>query len=237
MNRILLMVLRNWWRVPYLFAKLCRYAKHTDRYPESKKWSLIQHIMQLAVQSGNVDLQVHGQEHIPAPGTGFVMYPNHQGIFDVVAIAATCDTPLGAVLKKELTNVPLIKQIRQCTKSFPMDREDVRQSLEVIRNVTTEVGKGRGYVIFPEGTRSKNGNTMGAFHSGSFRAAVKAKCPIIPVALINSFQVLDQKGCKPLTVQLHYLQPIPYEQYAHLKTTEIAELVRKRILQTIDANL
>ena len=92
---------------------------------------------------------------------------------------------------------------------------------------------GRNYIIFPEGTRSKNGNRMGEFHGGSFRCALKAKCPIIPVALVDCFKVLDQKGTAPLSVQLHYLPAIPYEEFAHLKATEVAALVKERIEEAI----
>ena len=233
MNRIVLMVLRNIVKVPGLYAKLCRYAKDPDKYPEQERWDHISHILQLAVKSGNLDLQVTGVDNIPAPGSGFMMYANHQGLFDVVAIASTCPTPLGAVLKKELQGIPFIQQVIDCTKSFPMDRDDVRQSLTVIQNVTEEVKNGRNYIIFPEGTRSKNGNQMGEFHGGSFRCAIKAKCPIIPVVLIDSFKVLDQKGSAPLQVQLHYLKPIPYEEFAGLKATEVAAMVKARIEETI----
>ena len=227
------MVLRNLTAVPGLYAKLCRYAKHADDYPEQERWDHIGKIFRLAVDSGNIDLVVTGTENIPAPGTGFMVYGNHQGMFDVVALAATCPTPLGGVLKKELAGVPFVQQIIDCTKSYPMDREDVRQSLTVIQNVTEEVKNGRNYLIFPEGTRSKNGNTMGAFHGGSFRCALKAKCPILPVAFIDSFKVLDQKGSKPVTVQLHYLPLIPYEEIAQLKATEVAALVKARIEEAI----
>ena len=223
------MVLRNLHRVPSYYAKLCRYAKHVDDYPEQERWDHIQKILRIAVDSGNLDLQVTGLEHIPGPGTGFMMYANHQGLFDVVALAATCPTPLGAVLKKELEGIPFVQQVSDCTKSFIMDREDVRQSLTVIQNVTEEVKKGRNYLIFPEGTRSKNGNRMGEFHGGSFRCAIKAKCPILPVAFIDSFKVFDQKGSKQLTVQLHYLPLIPYEEFAGLKATEVAAMVKERI--------
>ena len=233
MNRILLMVLRNLTAVPGLYAKLCRYAKHADDYPEQERWDHIGKIFRLAVDSGNIDLVVTGTENIPAPGAGFMVYGNHQGMFDVVALAATCPTPLGGVLKKELAGVPFVQQIIDCTKSYPMDREDVRQSLTVIQNVTEEVKKGRNYLIFPEGTRSKNGNTMGEFHGGSFRCALKAKCPILPVAFIDSFKVLDQKGSKPVTVQLHYLPLIPYEEIAQMKATEVAALVKARIEEAI----
>ncbi len=236
MNRIVLMVLRNLWRVPYLFWKLCHYAKHTDAYPEQEKWNHIHKIMNIAVNSGNIDLTVTGEENLPEQD-GFVLYANHQGMFDVVALAGTCKRPLAAVLKKELANVPLLKQIVACTNSFAMDREDVRQSLTVIQNVTKEVQKGRNYLIFPEGTRSKNGNTMGEFHGGSFRAAQKAKCPIVPLCFIDCYKVLDQKGSKPVSVQMHYLKPIPYEEYKDMKTVEVAELVKSRIQECLDANM
>ena len=233
MNRILLMVLRNITKVPGLYSKLCRYAKNPDAYPEQERWEHICRIMKLAVKSGNLDLTVTGTENIPGPGSGFMMYGNHQGLFDVVAIAATCPTPLGAVLKKELKDVPFVQQICDCTKSYHMDREDVRQSLTVIQNVTEEVKNGRNYLIFPEGTRSKNGNVMGQFHGGSFRCAIKAKGPIVPVVLIDSFKVLDQKGSKPISVQIHYLPAIPYEEFAGLKAAEVAALVKARIEEAI----
>ena len=232
MNRIALMVLKNLFRLPFLYGKLCHYAKHTEKYPEMEKYLHIQKIFKIAIKSGNIDLQIHGTENIPAEN-GYMLYGNHQGMFDVVALAATFPGPLSCVFKHELRNVPLLKQIIACTKSFAMNREDTRQSLEVIRAVTEEVKAGRNYLIFPEGTRSRKGNEMNEFHGGSFRCATKAKCPIVPLAFIDSFKVLDQKGSKPVSVQLHYLKPIPYEEYKDLKTVELAELVKYRIAAVI----
>lgn len=233
MNRIARMVLKNIHIAPGAFAKLWRYAAHPEKYEEIEMWNQIHYIMSRAVKGGNIDLEVTGLENLPEED-GFMLYGNHQGLFDVVAIASTWTRPLAAVLKKELGDVPLLKQIRLCTNSFLMDREDVRQSLEVIQNVTKEVQTGRNYLIFPEGTRSKKGNEMGEFHGGSFRCAVKAKCPIVPFALIDSFKVLDQKGSAPVKVQLHYLKPIAYEEFAGLKATEVAALVKERIQAAID---
>ena len=235
MNRLVLILMRNLFRLPGAYSKLCHYAKHTDKYPEQEKWDHIRHVLTLAVGAGNIDLQVHGLENLPQQG-GFMLYGNHQGLFDVMAIGSTCPIPLAAVYKKELENTPLLKQIYACTNSFAMDREDVRQSLTVIQKVTEEVKKGRSYLIFPEGTRSKNGNVMGEFHGGSFRCAIKAKSPVIPIALIDSFKVLDQKGSAPVTVQLHYLKPIPYEEYKDLKSVDLAALVKSRIQAAIDEN-
>ena len=62
-----------------------------------------------------------------------MMYANHQGMFDVLAIAATCDAPLGAVLKKELYDVPFLHQIAVCTKSFAMDRRMCASPLRSFR--------------------------------------------------------------------------------------------------------
>ena len=56
------------------------------------------------------------------------------------------------------------------------------------------------------------------------------------MALIDSYKPLDQKGSAPVSAQLHYLPPIPYEEYKDMKTTEVAELVKSRIAATIEAN-
>ena len=235
MQRILLMVFQNFWRVPTAWFKLCHYAKHTNKYEEMTKRQHIQYILKLAVTSGNIDFECHGLENIPKEN-GFLLYGNHQGLFDIVAIGATCPNPLAAVLKKELKGVPFVEQIRLCTNSFLMDREDLRQSMTVINNVIKEVKAGRNYLIFPEGTRSRKGNEMLAFHNGSFKCALKAKCPVIPVAFVNSFKVLDEKGCKPVNVQIHYLKPISPEEYEGMGTSELAAMVRSRIEEVVKAN-
>ena len=134
MQKILLMVLQNFWFVPGAWFKLCRYAKNTEKYPEMTKWQHIQYIMKRAVTSGNVKFECYGVENVPKED-GFLLYGNHQGLFDIVAIGASCPKPLGAVLKKELKGIPFVEQVRLCTNSFCMDREDVRQSMTVINDV------------------------------------------------------------------------------------------------------
>lgn len=232
MNRLVLMILKNILKFPAAYSKLCRYAKNPDKYSEAETYGHIRYMLQEAVKAGNVDVQVHGKENFPKEN-GFMIYGNHQGLFDAVALVVSCEVPLGTVFKHELKDVPLLREIVACTKSFALDRENVRQSLEVIQNVTNEVTKGRNYVVFPEGTRSKKGNEMLPFHGGSFKSAIKAKCPILPVAFIDSFKVLDQKGSAPVTMHIYYLQPIPYEEYQGMKAVEVAELVRSRIAEAI----
>lgn len=232
MNRLIKMIFGNFCKLFGAYCKLRPYGRHPEKYPEAESWALIKESLMRCVQSGNVELQVVGLDNIPQT-PGFMLYANHQGLFDVVAIGSTCPAPLGVVYKKELAGIPVLKRIMQATRSFAMDRGDVRQSLQVIRAVTEEVERGRNYLIFPEGTRSKTGNTMNAFHGGSFRPAVKAKCPVVPVALIDSYRVLDQKGSKRVCVKLYYLAPISYEEYKDMKPAQLAELVKERIQSCI----
>ena len=228
MNRIVAMVLNNLWAAPGAWFKLCHYAKHTDEYSYEEKYKHIQYILKLAVASGNIDFQVFGEDNIPKED-GMLICGNHQGMFDVLAVVAAFDRPLAAVLKKELAKIPFLKQIVACTHSYPMDREDVRQSMKVIMGVTQEIAQGRNFLIFPEGTRSRNGNHMLAFHGGTFKCATKSKCTILPFALIDSYRVLDHNGVEPVTVQLHYLEPIPYKEYKDMNTNELAAMVHDRI--------
>ena len=233
MNRLALMVIKNLHRIPFLYGKLCKYAKAPENYTEEEMYRHIQRILQLAAKAGNVTVEVHGRENIPAE-SGFIMYGNHQGMFDVMAVVADMHHPMSAVFKTELKDIPLIREIAACLKGLPMDRDDVRQSLEVIRTVTKEIQAGRNYIIYPEGTRSKNGNVMGEFHHGSFRCATTAKCPVLPVCVIDTHKVLDQKGSKPITVQMHYLKPIMPEEYKGMKTNQLADLVKSRIQECLD---
>lgn len=234
LNRILLMCLRNFWRVPGAWFKLCKYAKNTDKYSRQEMYDHIHFIMNCAVTSGNLDFRVYGKENLPSED-GFMFYGNHQGFFDAVALIAACERPIAAVFKKELSNIPFCKQVIACTGSYAMDREDVRQSMEVILQVAKDVvEKKKNVIIFPEGTRSKSGNKMGEFHAGSFKSVQKAKCPLVPFVFINSSRVLEDKGIGPMTVQLHFLEPIPYEEYKPYKTPELAALVKGRIQEILD---
>ena len=145
--------------------------------------------------------------------------------------------PFAFVIKKEAKNVILLKQAIQATGSLPMDREDLRQSMQVINQVAKEVQQGRNYIIFAEGTRSKMGNKLLEFKGGSFKAAQKAKCPIVPCALINSFVPFDENSVRQVTVKLLYLKPLYYEEYRHMRSNEIAEEVKRRIEEAIEKNL
>lgn len=233
MNRLTKIIWRNLFHFPGMYLRLSRYAKDPDRYPAEERYEYVLRFFRRVVRTSNVQLQIFGQENIPQEG-GFMFYGNHQGIFDILAISLGCQRPFSAVYKKEMDSIPFLKQIFRSNKCLPLDRDDVRQSLSVIQEVTHRVENGEVFLIFPEGTRSKNTNQMGQFHGGSFRCAIKAKCPVVPVAYVDCFKVLDQPGSEPVTVQIHFLKAIPYEEFAEMKPLELAQLVKDRIQAALD---
>ena len=225
MKRILLMVFRNIILVPFMWCKLCYYASHVEKYAEQKRYDMLRFIVFRANKGGNVHIDVHGEENIPKEN-GFMFYPNHQGMYDVLAIVEACSVPFSVVAKKEVGNIQFLKQVFACMKAYLIDRDDLRQSMQVIIDVSKEVASGRNYLIFAEGTRSKLGNKLLDFKGGSFKAATKAKCPIVPVALVNSFKPFDTNSIKQVNVEVHFLKPMYYEEYKDMKTTEIANEVK-----------
>lgn len=235
MKRILLMVFRNIFIVPYMWCKLCYHASHADKYTEEQQYKVLDFIVLRANKGGNVSIEAHGVDNIPKESS-FMLFPNHQGLYDVLAILEACPIPFSVVAKKEIANIPFLKQVFACMKAYMIDRDDVRQAMQVIIDVSNEVKKGRNYLIFAEGTRSKKGNQIGEFKGGSFKAATKAKCPIVPVALIDSFKPFDTNTINKVTVQVHFLEPLNYDDYQNMKTTEIASVVHDRIQSVIDKN-
>lgn len=232
MKRICLMVIRNIIMVPYWYLKLCYYAWNSKKVSEEKKLLLFKEIIENANRRGNVTVHSYGMENIPK-NQSFMYFPNHQGLYDVLAILSGSPVFFSVVMKKELEHVPFLNKIFQIMGAYSMDREDVRQAMKVIQKVSQEVSSGKNFLIFPEGTRSKRQNTVGEFKGGSFKCATKAKCPIVPVAITNAYQVFDTDSVKPVTVTIQYLEPLYYEDYKMMKTNEIAELVEKKIQKAV----
>lgn len=97
------------------------------------------------------------EENIPSEN-GFIL-PNHQGMYDVLAIVDTCPVPL-SVVAKEVEHTQGLKQVFACMRAKLIDRQDLRQSMKIIQQVTEEVKQGRNYIIFAEGTRSRKQNEL-----------------------------------------------------------------------------
>lgn len=236
MKRIAFMVFRCLPRVPGWLYHVWKLGRPDDIHTEQERYDYLRKIVKKVNIAGRVEIEGHGTEQIPAQN-GFIMFPNHQGLFDMLALIDTCPNPMGVVVKKEAASIFLVKQVMELLHGLSIDRKDIRASLNIINQMSEEVKAGRNYVIFAEGTRSKEENKILEFKGGTFKSAVNAGCPIVPVALINSFRPFDISSIKKEKVQVHYLEPIYPEQYMGLKTREIAHLVHDKIQEKIDGNM
>ncbi len=228
MERILMMVRRNFFRLPYYFFSLVWMCRKKSTTSDEKKYEMMRTICYHANRSGNVTVVAEGMEHLPEQ-SGYILFPNHQGLFDVLTMLPSHERPLRVVMKKEAEENFFLHLFLRMLNGQAMDRDDVRQSMKIIQTMAKEVSSGANYLIFAEGTRSKNGNHMQEMKGGSFKSATKAKCPIVPVAIVDSYQAFDTHSTKPLTVYVSYLPPLYYEEYQGMKTVDIASMVKTRI--------
>ena len=232
--RIALMIISVIFVFPIYLIRLAIFgrSKNWDRF---KAHEYIQKRAIAANRHGLVKVDVHGVENLPDKD-GFVLFPNHQGMYDMLVFLESCPRPFAFVAKQETKNVPLLKQTIAATHSLTIDRKDLRQSMEVIKEMTRRIKEGENFVIFAEGTRSRMGNKMLEMKAGSFKSAVKAEAPIVPVALMDCFKPFDEKGLKKITVKAFYLKPMHYDEYKDMSTQEIAAEVKRRIEEVIAAN-
>lgn len=231
MKRIIFMFIRSFFSLPYYLFCVMKLS-HADNYDRYTRYAFLHRVAPLVNRRGRVKVVCYGLENLPKE-TGYIMFPNHQGMFDALAFLETHERPIVTVMKKEVKDTFLLRRIIMMLQAEIIDREDIRQSMQVIMNMTRRVKEGENFIIFAEGTRSRNGNNLLEFKGGSFKSAMNAKCPIVPVALIDSFQAFDTNSIKKVNVQIHYLKPFYYEDYKGMKSTEIAHLVSDRIKETI----
>lgn len=236
MNRIAYMVFRNFFRAPIWIYHIWKLGRSGDTHTEQQRYDYIRNVVKTVNRTGRVEVEVHGIQNLPEKN-GFILFPNHQGLFDVLAIIESCPNPLGIVVKKEASNIILIKQVIAAMHGMAIDRQDVKASLKVITKMTEDVKQGRNYVIFAEGTRSREGNHLLSFKGGTFKSAVNARCPIVPVALIDCFKPFDVNSIKKQKVQVRFLEPLQPEQYVGLRTIQIADIVHDKIQQEINENM
>lgn len=236
MRRIAFMVFRCLLKAPWWWFRVWLFGRKGDTHTEQERYEYLRYVVKKANRAGRVDVVCSGIENLPDKN-GFILFPNHQGMFDMLAIIETCPNPVSVVVKKEASEIFLVKQVIELLHGISIDRKDIRGAKKVIDQMSEEVGNGRNYVIFAEGTRSRDGNNILEFKAGTFKSAVNAGCPIIPVALINSFCPFDIPSIKREKVQVHYMEPINPDQYVGIKTREIAHLVHDRIQKKIDENM
>lgn len=229
MIRFIYVIIMNLFRAPYLIPKMLNYANHPERYSEEECYNLARYVIRLLKVSGAIRTKAFGTENLPKEG-GYMMYPNHQGKYDAPGIIYTHKKPCSFVMDKAKSYTILVNEFLGLLQGKRLDKKDVRQAITVINEVSEDVIAGKRYILFPEGGYEfNNGNKVCKFRPGSFKIALKTKAPIVPVVLIDSYKVFNSFYLGPVTTQVHYLKPISFEEYGHLKTQEIADMVHNRI--------
>ncbi len=151
-----------------------------------------------------------------------------------LGIISTHKEPCSLVMDEKKSHTILVSEFVDLCQGKRLKKDDVRQALKIINDVAEDVSGGKKYILFPEGGYEfNNKNKVCDFKAGSFKCAVKAKAPIVPVALIDSYKVFNSFYFGKITTQVHYLQPLYYEEYKGMKTQEIAALVKNRIEEKI----
>ena len=219
--------------VVHMLLKYRKYMNHPEKYNREDKYRLAQHIMDHMRRRGRTKTEVFGLDNLPND-TGYIIYPNHQGKYDALGIMLYHDEPMGVRMEKKQSEKIVAKQVIDLVEGKRLDFDDPRQQLRVLNEIGHEVAAGRKYLIFPEGKWSDNKNKLQKFNSGCFRCSIASKTPIVPCVLVDSYKALNGNSLKKCTTQIHYLTPIPYEEYKDLKKTEISELVKSRIQTKLD---
>ncbi len=219
--------------VVHMLFKYRKYMNHPEKYNREDKYRLAQHIMDHMRRRGRTKTEVFGLDNLPND-TGYIIYPNHQGKYDALGIMLYHDEPMGVLMEKKQSEKIVAKQVIDLVEGKRLDFDDPRQQLRVLNEIGHEVAAGRKYLIFPEGKWGDNKNKLQKFNSGCFRCSIASKTPIVPCVLVDSYKALNGNSLKKCTTQIHYLTPIPYEEYKDLKKTEISELVKSRIQTKLD---
>lgn len=237
MNRLIrffYVILANVHRI-WMIPTMGYYAKHTEKYSEEFRYAYDQHVIQLMNHRGRIQTKAYGMENLPKEG-GYVMFANHQGKYDALGIMLSHEKSCSVVMDDAKSHTPLVKQFIDLVQGKRLKLNDLRQAAGVIREVSKEVREGRKFIIFPSGGYChRNRNYVDPFKPGSFKSAMKAKAPIVPVALVDSWKVFDLWSLRRVETKVFYLKPLYYDDYKGMTSVEICNLVYERICHAVQA--
>lgn len=212
-----------------------RQSKHKERYDLTLRYKKVRRLIAVAFDHFRIDLYVDGLENIKKEA--MLITPNHQSLMDPVLLIHLIESPISFVSKEEVKKVPYIGKIVEGIEGIYMKRDNLRQEIKVIRQVEEELesNSNLSYVIFPEGTRTKNEDLApNDFKAGSFKPALAAMKSILPVAIYGTSPVLDKRYHeKRYAVQISFLKPLDPLEFDGLSTTEVANLVQDRITKRL----
>ena len=238
MTRYYYTIFRKLFKLPgallYMDKLVADYRKNPDKYNEEKYYEYVRYVVSEMRNGGNVETLGFGLENLPKEG-GYVMYPNHEGKWDVYGIISVHEKPMTFVMDIKKSNWIFIRQLVDMLKGKRLDKENNRQAMTIINECAKEVIDGRKFVIFPEGDfYPEKKNTLMHFKSGCFKVNLKSKAPIVPVVLIDSYKVYGTEELGKVTTEVHFLEPMYYDEFKDMNTHQIADEVKRRIQEKIN---
>lgn len=151
---------------------------------------------------------VEGLEKVPTDGPVIYM-GNHQGNFDINALTVAVPRLFSWIAKEELFRIPVFGAAMKRAGYIPLDRSGGRKALKSMKAAAARIAAGASVVIFPEGTRTKDGSLL-PFKRGAFLLAVKSGVPIVPFT-INGSRAINPRNrieLHPGTITVSFAAPI-----------------------------
>jgi 1-acyl-sn-glycerol-3-phosphate acyltransferase len=178
-------------------------------------------------------IHVYGTENVRAD-KNYVYMANHSSLIDIPALFAYLPYQFRIMAKKELFYVPFMGWHLWTAGNFPIDRSDPRKTAKSLRGVIEGVRAGKSLAVFPEGTRTPDGQLQ-EFKQGAFKIAVRAGVPIVPVSIRGTFKLLPKTTLAPRPGRVDVIigKPIDTTEYSD-KT--LSNLIA-RTKSAIEANL
>ncbi|MEE0922965.1 MAG: lysophospholipid acyltransferase family protein [Paludibacteraceae bacterium] len=174
---------------------------------------------------------VEGLEHIQ-PGQSYVFVSNHQSMFDVWLIYGWLPVIFKWLMKAELRKVPFVGIACKAAGHIFVDRKNPKAAMESMENIKKQLKDGVCTVIFPEGTRTKDGQ-VGRFKRGAFQIALDLKLPIIPISLSGCYDVLPKGKLfvyrRP--VRMYVGEPIDITQFEN--NNDAIDFVRGKVIENM----
>ncbi|MBI9104071.1 MAG: 1-acyl-sn-glycerol-3-phosphate acyltransferase [Spirochaetales bacterium] len=166
-------------------------------------------------------VKISGRENLDY-NKSHVVIMNHQSLIDIL-IAFRLFYPVKMIGKKVLAFVPIVGWNLFLSGHLLVDRKNLKSQMNAIRRMEKIIGSGDSLLVFPEGTRTKDGNLLD-FKKGAFRSASSTGTPLLPVVIDGPYQILPRKGFivnGRRDIIIRIMPPIPVE-----KGTSPAELAK-----------
>lgn len=182
-----------------------------------------------------VKVTVRGSGHLPDGPVIFMS--NHQSNFDILSLLAAMPRRFHWIAKKELFEIPVFGPSMRRGGYIPLDRGDGRKALQSIDEAAATIHQGKSVVIFPEGTRTPDGNLL-PFKRGGFILARKADVPVIPVTINGSGRINPANQIRlysgNITITLHPPVVVPSGLRKSETETLMMEAVRGQIESALE---